>query len=81
MYVYVTCYVCVGGGNYSSVTYSVMFIAGVTAVSFDVLITDNNILESNMNFSIAIDPSSLPNRVTVDNPDQASVTIIDDDGK
>ena len=50
-------------------------------VSFDVLITDNNILESNMNFSIAIDPTSLPNRVTVGNPDQASITIFDDDGK
>ena len=53
----------------------------MTVVSFDVPITDNNILESNMNFSIAIDPSSLPNRVTVSDPDQASVTVVDDDGK
>ena len=68
-------------GDYSSGAYAVTFTAGVTTVSFDVLITDNNILESNMNFSIAIDPSSLPNRVIVGNPDQASVTIFDDDGK
>lgn len=53
----------------------------MTTVSFDVPITDNNVLESNMNFSIAIDSSSLPDRVTVGNPDQASVTIVDDDGK
>ena len=53
----------------------------MTTASFDVLITDNNILEGNMNFSVAIDPSSLPSRVDVSNPDQASVTIIDDDGK
>ena len=39
------------------------------------------ILEYNENFNLAINSSSLPANIFVSNPDQATVTIVDDDGK
>ncbi|XP_065884398.1 IgGFc-binding protein-like isoform X2 [Dysidea avara] len=68
-----------GGVDYISGPYIVTFPAGVTKVSFDVLITDDNILESDEVFNLTIDPSSLPRRVTVTDPSQAVVTIIDNE--
>ena len=50
-------------------------------MSFDVLITDDNILESDKVFNLTIDPSSLPRRVTVTDPSQAVVTIIDNESE
>ena len=44
-------------------------------------ITDDNILESNERFQLSIISSSLPNRVTVDNPSEVTVTIVDNDRK
>ena len=40
---------------------------------------DDNILESNETFQLSINTSSLPNRVTVDNPNEITVTIVDND--
>lgn len=57
-----------------------MFTAGMTTASVDVPIIDDNISENNENFDIVIDQLSLPNRVSVSNPDQVTVTIVDDDG-
>ena len=37
--------------------------------------------ESDENFILAIDITSLPNRVSVNDPSQITVTIKDDDGK
>ena len=39
------------------------------------------ILEYNENFNLVINSSSLPANILVSNPDQATVTIVDDDGK
>ena len=39
------------------------------------------ILEGNENFMLTINPSLLPTGVTVGNPGQATVTIVDDDCK
>ena len=50
-------------------------------VMFDIRINDDTIMEDNENFILTIDPSSLPTRVTVGSPDQAIVTIMDNDGK
>ena len=61
-------------------TYSVTFTAGMTTASVDVPVIDDSISENNENFDIVIDQSSLPNRVSVGNPDQVTVTILDDDG-
>jgi len=69
-----------GGVDYDSGPYSVMFTAGMTSVSFDVPINDDNILETNEDFTITINSSSLPNGVTRDSPGAATVTIMDDDG-
>ena len=57
-----------------------MFTAGLTTVPFDVRVIDDSISENNESFDIIIDQSSLPNRVSVGNPDQVTVTIVDDDG-
>ena len=70
-----------GNADYNSGPYNVTFPAGVTSVSFDVTIIDDNILELNEQFDLTIISSSLPNGFTVDNPSQATVTIIDDDSE
>ena len=53
----------------------------MTQVLFNVTIMDDNILESNETFQLSINSSSLPNRVTVDNPSVVTVTIVDNDRK
>jgi len=53
----------------------------MTSVTFDVPITDDNILEGNENFMLAIDQSSLPTGVTRGDPGEATVTIVDNDCK
>ena len=54
----------------------------MTSVPFDIPINDDDIYEINENFRLTIDPNSLPpTGVTVGNPDQATVTIVDDDRK
>jgi len=70
-----------GGVDYDSGPYTVTFTAGVTSVPFDVPINDDNILENTEMFTLDINPSTLPNRVTVGNPGEATVTIMDTDSK
>ena len=52
----------------------------MTSVSFNISITNNNVIEAEENFELTINNSSLHNNVTVEFPDQATVTIVDDDG-
>ena len=70
-----------GGVDYASGPYTVIIPAGQISVSFDVPIVDDKILDGNKNFNLTINASSLPSRVTVTNPHQATVTIVDNDGK
>ena len=71
----------VGGGvDYNSGPYTVQFDVGGTRVSLDISITDDNILESDENFNLSINPSSLPDSVTVGDHGQTSVTILANDG-
>ena len=71
----------VGGGvDYNSGPYNVQFDAGVTRVSFNVSINDDNLLEGSETFNLIIDPSSLPDSIAVDNPGQTTVTILANDG-
>ena len=74
---------CVTGRHvdYGAGPYTVTFSAGVTSVPFSVTINDDNILESNENFVLTINTLSLPSGVTVSDPSQATVTIVNDDGK
>ena len=69
------------GVDYDSGPYTVTFPAGVTTVSFNIPITDDRILESDEDFNLIIDASSLPNDVTTGSPQQATVTIAEDDCK
>ena len=55
--------------------------AEMTNALFNVPITDDDILEANENFMLTINPSSLPNGVTVGDPGQATVRIRNDDGE
>ena len=66
--------------DYTSGPYSVTFLAGVTSVPFNISINDDNILEENENLTFTIN-SSLPTGVMVGSPDQATVTIVDNDRK
>ena len=66
--------------DYGSGPYEVTFIAGKTQASFNVSLTDDNVFESNENFMITIDPSSLLNNVTVGDRKRVTVIIMDNDG-
>jgi len=70
-----------GGVDYNSGPYTVTFPAGQTNAIFNVIITDDSILERNEIFNLTIDSDTLPNRVTVDSLYEATVTIRDNDGK
>ena len=67
--------------DYYSGPYNITFPAGTTSVPFNVSITDDNILEDNENLLLTVDLSSLPDNITVSDPYQATVTIVDKDGK
>ena len=68
--------------DYGSGPYTVTFPAGVTSASFDIPINNDMISEGDEDFTLTIDPSSLPPTcVSVGSPDQATVTTKDDDGK
>ena len=67
--------------DYSSGPCNIIFPAGDTTAKFDVLITDDNILEEIENFTLTINSSSLPTNVTVGDPNEATVTIVDNDRK
>ena len=53
----------------------------MTRVLFNVPVIDDDILEKSEYFSLAIDPSSLPDNVTVNVTNQTEVEIVDDDCK
>ena len=50
-------------------------------MSFNVTIIGDNIMESNEQFQLNITSNSLPDRVTISNPSQITVTIVDNDSK
>ena len=68
------------GADYGSGPYNVTFTGGATEGHFNVTINDDSILEGNENFNLTIMASSLPSRVNIGNPAQATVTIVDNDG-
>ena len=70
-----------GGGDYIPGPYNVTIPAGHTSVSFDIPITDNDVVEDDKVFRLAIMPESLPYLVSRGNPGVAMVTIVSDDGK
>jgi len=72
-----------GGIDYGSKPLSyipVVFSAGVTSISFDVQIINDDILEQSETFRVSIEPISLPYGITLGSTESAVVTIQDDDG-
>ena len=67
--------------DYESGPYNITFPAGTTNVPFNISITDDDILEDDENFILTVDLSSLPSNITASDPYQATVTIVDKDGK
>ena len=63
--------------DYVSGPYIVEFPAGSTIASFGVVIVNDDIAEDNEDFTLMINSSSVP----IGSPDQATVIIVDDDGK
>ena len=59
----------------------VTFPAGENQVKFVISITNDDVVENNESFTLSINPSSLPLGVTVGDPSQTTVTIIDDDSE
>ena len=59
--------------------YSITITAGSVHMEFDIPIYDNNLCEPNKTIPLFIGTSSLPDRVSIGNPGEAKVTIIDDD--
>ncbi|XP_065893250.1 sodium/calcium exchanger 1-like [Dysidea avara] len=51
--------------------------SGDIGASFNISVTDDNVLETNEQFLLSIDPSSLPDGVTVGSISNATVTIVD----
>ena len=66
-----------GGVDYNSGPYDVTFSAGMTRLTFDISIMDDNIYEGNELFMLAIMSSPLPSRVSLGSPSMATVTIVD----
>ena len=68
----------IGNVDYDSGSYNVTFLAGMTSESLNISITDDDILENNENFYLAIDESL--SSITAGSTDRAIVNILDDDG-
>ena len=69
------------GVDYDSGPFDITFPAGETLAVFNISINDDDIVEGNENFNISIDPFSPPNGVSVGDPSQTTVIIVDDDCK
>ena len=74
-------YACIGNSEYAPGPYSVTFIAGDVVAEFNISVRDDLIKQSNKNFTLNIDPSSLPHYVSIVEPSSAKVIVMDDDGK
>ena len=61
--------------------HTVTFPARTTIVYLSVSIRNDNIVEGDENFTLTIDPSSLPNDIFIDNYNETTVTIANDDCK
>ena len=69
-----------GGNDYDSISQNVAIRSGTTNSSFSVAIMNDNILEDTENFTLTIISTSQRD-VTIDGSGQATVNIMDDDGK
>ena len=61
--------------------YNITFIAGNISDKVVILILEDSTIERDENFTLTINESSLPSSVSVGDPAQARVTIVEDSGK
>ena len=73
--------VCKGKDDYNTGPFDVEFSAGMTLAPFNVTIARDNIFEGNETFYLLINQSALPSEVSVEDPGQTTVIIVDDNGK
>ena len=66
--------------DYVSGPYSIMISAGDTTASFYIAINDDDILEDDEKFDLSINRLSPSSQVNAD-PDNATVTIVDNEGR
>ena len=74
-------HVAMEGSDFIFVPHNIFFPAGVTRVTFNVTIIEDNILERDEFFSLSVDPLTLPDRVTAGNFNDTTITIMNDDSK
>ena len=67
--------------DYGSGPYIVTIPAGMTMFPFDIPINNDDTYEGIEDFMITIDPTTLPDNVTVGTPGEATVNIMDDDSE
>ena len=70
-----------GDKDFTSWSHNVTFPANVTTLLLSISIMDDYFFEANENFTVGLNLTSPFSYVTVSDPDQATVTIIDDDRK
>ena len=68
-----------GGVDYNSGPYNIRITAGKTEVTFNVLIKDDRIMESDEKFQLKI--QTVPNHVTTKGSSKCTITIVDNDRK
>ena len=61
------------------VSYDIMIPSRTTLVLFNISIINDDTLEDTEDFTVII--MSFQSGITISNPDQAVITIVDDDGK
>ena len=69
------------GIDYKSGPYTVKFVAWQNTALFNVALVNDNVVENDKNFTLIIDPLSLPHGITLGHPNQTTVIIIDDDSE
>ena len=72
---------CGAENDYTTGPYSVTISTGMTTTPYNIVVTDDNLLENSETFAILLNPISLPSGVIVGDINQATVTIINDDGE
>ena len=69
----------IGDDDYQSGPYSVSFPAGVTRVSFNISIYNDDVWEDSEKFTLTINAESLPDGIIIGSP--STVIIRNDDGE
>ena len=74
-------YILYVGEDYESGPYNVIIPAEMTSVLFNITIINDDVYEGNETFNLVVNVSSLSSNFTVGEISQATVTIMNDDGK